>query len=152
MPRYETEVLVQFELDGDEEAAYEKVASIMQQHHVQTGATLGWDYEMLDGCVKNVSEEEDSLAQATATTCKHCGREIVHNPTDGWVCPEAGFDSDGDGIWRETCEENRTDFSAPHEPVELCKECLMSPAEEHGMCGPCLHDAYRSGWQPGSTD
>jgi hypothetical protein len=31
-----------------------------------------------------------------------------------------------------------------------CVECGEQEADEHGMCPSCLHNAYRSGWQPGS--
>jgi hypothetical protein len=31
----------------------------------------------------------------------------------------------------------------------LCKECRQKNVSEHGMCEGCLHDAYRSGWEPG---
>lgn len=36
----------------------------------------------------------------------------------------------------------------------LCKECGEEPAYEgdYGMCSSCLHDAYRSGWVPGTND
>lgn len=30
-----------------------------------------------------------------------------------------------------------------------CSQCEVNRAEEHGMCSSCLHDAYRSGWEPG---
>lgn len=36
-------------------------------------------------------------------------------------------------------------------PERPCIECGIHEDEEHGMCGSCLHDAYRSGWQPGTT-
>ena len=45
-------------------------------------------------------------------TCIHCGREIVFDPTDGWVDPEATGD---DSVWRETCDEHDT-FEARNEP------------------------------------
>lgn len=40
------------------------------------------------------------------------------------------------------------------EPASECSECDTPGAKvvEHGMCESCLHDAYRSGWQPGSED
>lgn len=31
---------------------------------------------------------------------------------------------------------------------ETCISCDEQPAEEHGMCAGCLHDAIRSGWEP----
>lgn len=31
-----------------------------------------------------------------------------------------------------------------------CSQCHAAMAEDHGMCGPCLHDAKRSGWEPGA--
>lgn len=33
---------------------------------------------------------------------------------------------------------------------EACEECGDKPAEEWGMCGSCLHDAKRAGWNPPS--
>ncbi len=38
--------------------------------------------------------------------------------------------------------------------LSLCSECSESIAVDdlgsgHGMCGSCLHDAVRSGWEPG---
>lgn len=48
--------------------------------------------------------------------CRHCGRRIVKDPTEGWIDPEAGYDDeDGDGIWRTTCDQHDT-FTAEHEP------------------------------------
>lgn len=39
----------------------------------------------------------------------------------------------------------------------LCVECgtLLDPYDVHGghgMCGACLHNAIRSGWEPGVTE
>lgn len=51
-------------------------------------------------------------------TCRHCGRTIVKDATEGWIDPEAGYDDeDGDGIWRTTCDSHDT-FVAEHEPEE----------------------------------
>lgn len=33
-----------------------------------------------------------------------------------------------------------------------CRECGDAEADTHGMCASCLHDAYRSGWNPGMDD
>lgn len=34
----------------------------------------------------------------------------------------------------------------------LCSQCDDGErAVEHGMCGSCLHNAYRSGWSPGTV-
>lgn len=30
-----------------------------------------------------------------------------------------------------------------------CSECNSTDVEEYGMCASCLHDARRSGWNPG---
>lgn len=55
---------------------------------------------------------------AETTTCRHCGRRIVHDKNEGWIDPEAGYDDeDGDGIWRTTCDSHDT-FTAEHEPEE----------------------------------
>lgn len=32
--------------------------------------------------------------------------------------------------------------------VDPCTNCGEAEADEHGMCSSCLHNAYRSGWQP----
>lgn len=64
-----------------------------------------------------VRTAEGHLAQCEPFECKHCGRTIY--PVQGglWVCPEAGTDVEfGDGIWRETCEDNHEDRIAAHEP------------------------------------
>lgn len=34
--------------------------------------------------------------------------------------------------------------------ANLCRECGEEPAEEWGMCGSCIHNAQRSGWNPPS--
>jgi hypothetical protein len=34
----------------------------------------------------------------------------------------------------------------------VCSQCREALAEEHGMCGSCLHDAKRSGWEPGTEE
>ena len=47
------------------------------------------------------------------SVCKHCGRRIVLDPTDGWVDPEATGD---DSMWREGCDSHDT-FTAEHEPT-----------------------------------
>lgn len=33
-----------------------------------------------------------------------------------------------------------------------CSQCHAALAEDHGMCGSCLHDAKRSGWEPGMEE
>lgn len=48
------------------------------------------------------------------TVCLHCSREIVLDPVEGWIDPEAGYDEQGDGIWRVTCDAHDT-FTAEHE-------------------------------------
>lgn len=49
-------------------------------------------------------------------TCRHCQRDVVKDPDEGWIDPEAGYDDeDGDGIWRTTCDSHDT-FIADHEP------------------------------------
>jgi len=60
---------------------------------------------------------EHHLNQCEPFECKHCGRTIYPIGDGTWVCPEAGTDvENGDGIWRETCENNDQERSAPHEP------------------------------------
>jgi hypothetical protein len=113
MPLYEVEVRIGIEIPGDEDAAYGLVESIMAQHHIMTGETLGWSYEMLDDCVVNKTAEADQYAPAS--TCRHCDRRIVDNPDDGLVDPEAEGD---DIMWRETCDANYEDRIAAHEPTE----------------------------------
>lgn len=46
------------------------------------------------------------------TECRHCHRDIVADPTEGWVDPEAAGD---DEVWRVTCDQHDT-FTAEHEP------------------------------------
>lgn len=111
MPTYEAEVRIEVRIPGDEDDAYQRVANIMQQHHQQTGETLGWHYTMLDDCVTNKTAEADQFAEAS--TCRHCGRRIVNNPDDGWVDPEATGD---DVMWRESCDEHTDTITAEHEP------------------------------------
>jgi hypothetical protein len=55
-------------------------------------------------------------AETVTSTCRHCDRTItLHNGS--WLCLEAGWDDEnGDGMWRETCEDHDT-FTAEHEPV-----------------------------------
>lgn len=57
-------------------------------------------------------------SQPMTSRCKHCRRSI--ELVDGlWIDPEAGYDDEfGDGIWRETCDENHEDRVAAHEPEE----------------------------------
>lgn len=31
-----------------------------------------------------------------------------------------------------------------------CSECDSTEVEEYGMCASCIHDARRSGWEPGA--
>lgn len=61
--------------------------------------------------VKSFQEE------TVSGTCRHCGRDIIHNDNDGWVDPAATGD---DRVWRETCDAHDT-FTAGHEPLEDTK-------------------------------
>lgn len=110
--KYEAEVRIEIEIDEDDtELAYQRVDAIMQQHHDQTGETLGWGYTMLEDCVTNKTREGDTYAQKAV--CRYCQREIVDNPDEGWVCPEAEGD---DLIWRTSCEDNHVTLAGEHEP------------------------------------
>jgi hypothetical protein len=40
----------------------------------------------------------------------------------------------------------------PNDMHRVCQQCRETFAVEHDMCGPCLHDARRSGWEPGTED
>jgi hypothetical protein len=126
MPKYQVEVLIEVDTDiegtpplADEDAAYEHVDNIMQRAHDRDRSFMTqprWHFEMLEGCVTNLTAQADSIAPSA--TCKHCHRRIVNNPDEGWVDPDAGFDvENGDGIWRATCEDNHEDRIAAHEPV-----------------------------------
>lgn len=33
--------------------------------------------------------------------------------------------------------------------MTLCSQCGEFPAVDYGMCPRCVHDALRSGWEPG---
>lgn len=59
----------------------------------------------------------DLAAATDHSTCLHCGRAILLTPAGRWIDPEAGYDDEnGDGIWRETCQDNHEDRIAAHEP------------------------------------
>ena len=58
------------------------------------------------------------------------------------------FSESGGDVW----DSQEVAYLPEDEEDELedpCSECGNEEAEEHGMCASCLHDAYRSGWQPG---
>lgn len=60
--KFEVEVLVELELDGDEEAAFAAVDVLMQSawDRTQGGTTIRaphWHFSMLEGCVADVTEE-----------------------------------------------------------------------------------------------
>lgn len=54
------------------------------------------------------------------------------------------------------CSSELTETDLVPDPAareSSCRECgdALDPADfhaGHGMCGPCLHDALRSGWEP----
>ena len=80
--------------------------------------------------------------------CNHCGhRFIVAQDFDG----EEQCDSCREFAPVEVLEANAGNC-AKCAAGPMCSQCHHQPAEDHGMCGGCLHDAYRSGWVPGEDD
>lgn len=66
-------------------------------------------------------------------------------PTGGQFAASAKAAADGIDL----CDA----FGAETEMVEkVCVECGEEPQDEHGMCASCLHNAYRSGWDPDDDD
>jgi hypothetical protein len=60
--KFEGEVLIEIEMDGDEDAAFNAIDQIMQAawDRTQGGTTIGgptWHFTMLDGAVADVTEE-----------------------------------------------------------------------------------------------
>jgi hypothetical protein len=77
-----------------------------------------WDGEAYDEylCEFDDNGQPRPLVKTTRT-CRHCGRAIGQDPDGRWIDPEAGWDDEnGDGVWRETCDENHEDRIAAHEP------------------------------------
>lgn len=58
--------------------------------------------------------------------CEVCGDETEHRDRRGTI----------------VCEDC-------HEPDNPCSQCGTEEAEDYGMCESCLHNARRSGWNPG---
>lgn len=59
----------------------------------------------------------------------------------------AGIDVDDD-----TDEEEDEDDSGPENPCSQCGQGIGDDIHAgHGMCASCLHDAIRSGWEPGAA-
>lgn len=58
--------------------------------------------------------------------CEFCGDETEHRDRRGTI----------------VCEDC-------HEPDNPCSQCGTEEAEDYGMCASCLHNARRSGWNPG---
>jgi hypothetical protein len=56
--------------------------------------------------------------------------------------------SDTDHWWTQDNPESAVAID-PRDLAPACSQCDDSDAAEHGMCGSCLHNAYRSGWNPG---
>lgn len=84
----------------------------------------------------------------TTQTCRHCDRAIGQDPDGRWIDPEAGWDDEnGDGLWRETCDENHEDRIAAHEPrpiVPSLEERLAAPMgpEPYDPHGSQKHRVY----------
>lgn len=51
--------------------------------------------------------------EPTVADCEHCGRTIILRADGVWIDPEATGD---DSLWRECCDANDDDITAPHEP------------------------------------
>lgn len=66
--KYQAEVLVEIEITGDDQAAYEAVDTIMQRawetDDGRTWAWPKWHFEMLEGCV-NVIEPAEVTDETT---------------------------------------------------------------------------------------
>lgn len=81
----------------------------------------------------------DALVSGTEPTetethvCRHCGHGIVLGG-GAWIAPDATGD---DSIWRETCPDNHTEISAPHEPA---------PLETCGTCGEAITSVTDGEW------
>lgn len=91
------------------------VAATMTPHPVEHGY-IATKLQLTDADARAVFKALNPDRFTETGTCRHCGREILNDPSDGWVDPEAGTDMDGDGIWRETCDSHDT-FEARHEPT-----------------------------------
>lgn len=127
MPKYDIEAHIEIQIDGDEEEALRLTDQMLQSFHDQGVVTRDdpeWHYVLFEDCVRNLTAEANALA--SKATCRFCGRDIVDNPEDGWVDPEATGD---DVMWRQSCDAAKA-LPFYHEPrpiVPSLEERLVAP-------------------------
>lgn len=88
-------------------------------------------------------------------TCRSADIRLPeHDPEDNRLAPRDVY-VEHDESWRVVDGALWVELYAElvEIPANPCSQC-GEPADDggHGMCAACLHDARRSGWEPGKTD
>lgn len=114
-------------------------------------ATGGIDPASRDWSNTNLPPVED-VSEASPDECGKCYPEMVDGCLGQCIsgADQAGVEETG--TFSMLVETGAPGYHVPVRP--LCSQCsLPIPSDDvrsgWGMCGPCVHDARRSGWTPG---
>lgn len=106
--------------------------------------------ESIDHASNNPAIRQELREMVTReTTAAHAAglaeRDTALEQLAGWFESEADSSHGG---WADAAHTAADRIRAVVAGEVACSQCQEQPAEEHGMCASCLHDARRSGWDP----